>query len=155
MKPSHGVVLHELVDGRRRPSAGEPTNDCRPVTSMISSRIERFFGLRLGPPLVRGRDRVPVHPDAGPALGDGVLAAIRIDVGQRPVRVVGGQVAVPQLLQEPDRGLAADLLQPHLVGQFAARSASVSPRTNVAAGQDQELVAGDGRTGRSRPLTSV
>ena len=31
--------------------AGEPMNDCRPVTSMISSRIDRFSGLRPGPPL--------------------------------------------------------------------------------------------------------
>jgi hypothetical protein len=34
-------------------------------------------------------------------------------VGQRPVRVVGAGIAVPHLLQEPDRGRAAHLLTPH------------------------------------------
>ena len=82
--------------------------------------------LRLGPPLRRGGQRVPVHPHAGPAAGDGVLARVGIDVRQRAVRVVAGQVPVPQLLEERDRGLPADLLAAHLAGQFGRLGVGVA-----------------------------
>ena len=92
-------------------------------------------------PLVGGGDRVAVHPHARPAPGDGVLAGVGIDVGQRAVGVVGGQVAVPQLLEELDRGLPADLLQPDLVGEFLRLGVGVAEHERGGR-QDQQLVVG-------------
>ena len=84
-----GVGLHEVVDRRRRPWPGVPMNDCRPVTSMISSRIDRFLasassrhsravasGSRCIRTLARPRAMV-FSPTTGSI------------VGQRAVRVVG------------------------------------------------------------------
>src|ERR1700722_19647892 len=79
--------------------AGVPTNDWRPVTSTISSRIHQLWGAarsrhcrggapRPSPPLPGGGQRVAVHTDAGPTLGHGVLAEERVDVRQRAVGVV-------------------------------------------------------------------
>ena len=100
------------------------------------------FRLGPGPPLVGRGERVPVHPHAGPASGDGVLPDQRVDLRQRAVGVVAGQVAVPQLLEELDRRLPADLLQPHLVGQFLGLGVGVA-EDEGGGGKDQELV---GRT---------
>ena len=73
-------------------------------------------------------------PHAGPALGDRVVADHRVEVGQRAVGVEVGQVAVPQLLEELDRGLRRYLGR-RTSWAISAASASVSPSTNVAAGR--------------------
>jgi hypothetical protein len=93
----------------------------------------------LGPPLRRGGQRIAVHPHAGPAAGDGVLARIGIDIGQRPVGVIAGQVPVPQLLEELDRGLPADLLKTHLPGQLSGVGVGVAEDEGRGR-QDQQLV---------------
>ena len=45
-EPVAGVGLDEAVDRLAATVAGAPTNDCRPVTSTISSRIDRLLRLR-------------------------------------------------------------------------------------------------------------
>ena len=88
----------------------------RLVVSMTTSRSESFLASASARHSFAIGDRVAVHPDAGPALGDRVLADDGVLGGQRAVGVAVGQVAVPQLLGELDRGLAADLLAPDHVG---------------------------------------
>ena len=58
--------------------SAEPTKFCRPVTSTINVAGRQVCGLCPGAPLARGGDRIPVHPHAGPAAGDRVLADDRI-----------------------------------------------------------------------------
>ena len=128
---------------RRRPArtrrsssatvAGVPMKVCRPVTSMIRSRSDRFFASAQRPPLVRGGERVAVHPHAGPALGDRVLAD---DAGRRRAagrrgrsRTGRGSTAAPANLIAV---CAADLLAADLVGLLAGprrrcRRARTSP----------------------------
>ena len=103
------VGLHELV--HRRGDRGRGTDE-RLAGRRLDDDVAQRQVLRLGEraPLVRDRDGVAVHPHAGPALGDRVLADDRVFGGKRAVGVAVGQVAVPQLLGELDRGLAADLL---------------------------------------------
>ena len=80
-------------------AAGVPTNDCRPVISMTSSRSDRFlasasarhsFAMATGSRYIRTLAR---------PWAIGVLADDRVLGGQRAVGVVVGQVAVPQLLE--------------------------------------------------------
>ena len=109
--------------------SGDPTKDCRPVTSIISPADRQFSGLRLGPPLVRRRQPVPGACGRWPGPGPPCARRSGVDIGQRPVRVVVGQVAVPQLLQEADGGLAADLLPANVAGQLLS--------LGVGVGQDE------------------
>ncbi len=121
--------------------SGEPMNDCRPVTSMISSRADRFSASALARHSPASGDRVRRMPDAGPALGDQLVADHRVEGGQRAVGVVVGQVAVPQLLEELDRGLRRHLGQAHLVGELGRLGVGVAEHER-GRGQDQQLVAG-------------
>ena len=134
MNPSLASAwTNSLIGVRHR---GRRADERLPAGDLDDQLADRqVLRLGLGPPLRRDGQRVPVHPHAGPAAGDGVLARLGVDVGQRAVRIVAGQVPVPQLLQELDRGLPADLLEAHLPGPVPRASASVSPSTNVAAGR--------------------
>ena len=53
-----------------------------------------------------------------PRVIDAAAVDVGVDVGQRAVGVVGRQVAAPHLLDEGDRPLRADLLQPDVGGQL-------------------------------------
>ena len=112
----------------------------RLVFSIDDLAQRELLGLGQRPPLVRDRHRVAVHPDAGPALGDRVLADDRVLGGQRAVGVAVGQVAVPQLLGELDRGLAADLLAADDVGLLARVGVGVAEHERRRR-QDLEVVA--------------
>ena len=128
-----GVGLHVLGRSSRRPSPRVPTNAERAVTSMTSWRMLRPFALGERPPLRGDGERVVLV--AHPAAGDRDAAVdVGVDVGQRPVGVVGRQVAAPHLLEEGDRALRADLLQADVARRSSWASASVSPTTAVAAG---------------------
>ena len=126
-------------------------NVWRPVTSMISSRMDSFSGLRPAPAtraaVASGSRyiRTLARPRAivcSPSVG--------IDVGQRAVRVVAGQVPVPQLLEERDRGLPADLLAAHLPGELGRVGVGVAEHEGRG-GQDQQLVGRSGRSGPAGP----
>ncbi len=98
-----GIGLHEMVDGFG--DRGRRADEILPPGDLD----DEFAGgevlrLGLGAPLVGDGDRIAMHPHTGPALGDRVLADQRVDGGQRPVGVVIGKVAVPQLFEEFDRG---------------------------------------------------
>ncbi len=94
--------------------AGVPMNDCRPVTSITRSRMPSCFDSAT-------RATSPRSP-----AGSGNIRARpwMIDVDdtsgsldrQRTVGVVGRQVAVPQLLEQQDRGLRAHLLAADAAG---------------------------------------
>jgi hypothetical protein len=81
-----------------------------------------------------------VHPDARPSPGNRVLPRVRVDVRQRPVRVVARQVPVPELFQEGDRGRPADLLAAHLTGQLPGLGVGVAEHERRGR-EDQQLVA--------------
>lgn len=70
-----------------------------------------------------------------------MLPEVRVDVGKRAVRVVPGQVAVPDELQVFDRGGAADLLAAHLAGHLLRLGVRVT-EDEGRGGQDQQLVVG-------------
>ena len=66
-------------------------------------------------------------------------------VGQRPLGVVGRQVAVPQLLEQQDRRLRADLLAADGVGLLGGVLGRVAE--HVRRGRDDlQLVASSART---------
>jgi hypothetical protein len=106
------VGLDELVDGRRH-RRRVPMNLCAVMTWVISSRMERFFasassrhrsvasGSLATPPRPR---TIVFSPGSGSISGSGPSASY------------AAQLAVPDLLQEPDRRLPADLLMPDDVG---------------------------------------
>jgi hypothetical protein len=83
----------------------------------------------------------------GPALRDVIRPHHRVHRRQRAVRVVVGQVAVPQLFQEPDRGLPADLLPPYLVGQFGGVRVRTGQHERRGR-QDQQLLRGTAVAGQ-------
>ena len=138
-----GVGLHELVDGARRPSPGVPTKVCRPVTSMISSRMRQVLRLGRAPATRRAvASGSRYMPHAGPALGRSVFSpTVRVErrAAGRP-----GRTSDRSRFQSCSRNLiavcAADLLAADLVRRVSAASASVSPRTNVAAGRIMQVV---------------
>ncbi len=80
-----------------------------------------------------------MHPDAGTATGDGVLADDRIDGRQGAVGVMVGQVAVPQLFEEFDRRLRRHLRQAHVVGDVGRLGIRVTEHERRG-GQDEQLV---------------
>jgi hypothetical protein len=127
-KPIGGVRLDEPVDGvgdsGRRPDEGLPAGD---LDDEVPYR--EVAGRGLFPPLLRRGQRIAVHAHAGPASGDGVLADERIDIGEGAVWIEIGKIPVPQLLEELDSRLAADLLAPDL--------ASPLLRLGIALGQDE------------------
>jgi hypothetical protein len=132
--------------------SGEPMNDCRPVTSMISSRIDRFSASALRPPLVR-----PARP--GPwyncrtlarPLEISVLADHRVEVGQRAVDVVAGQVGFHSCSRNLIAVCGADLLAADLVGDLGRLGVGVAEHER-GRGQDQQLVRGSGRTWPAGP----
>ena len=92
-----GVGLDEARRSCAATVAGEPTNDCRAVTSMTSSADRQFFGRGQLAPLAGGGQRVAVacRTLARPLRDRCCLADLGVEVGQRAVRVVAGQVAVP------------------------------------------------------------
>ncbi len=97
-EPVTGVSLDEAVDRVR--DGGRRADERLPARDFDDQFTQRqSLGRRLRPPLRGSRYRVAVHPDARPATGDGVLAGLGIDIRQRAVRVVAGQVPVPQLLE--------------------------------------------------------
>ena len=82
-EPVAGVGLHEVVDLVAAMVCGVPTNDCRPVTSMISSRMDSFsasalarhslavaIGSRYIRTLARPREMV-FSPTSGSTSGSG------------------------------------------------------------------------------------
>ena len=129
-------------DGVRRPDEVLPAGD---LDDQLAGG--QVLGLGPGAPLVGRRDRVAVHPHAGPALRDGVLADHRVDRGQRPVGVVVGQVAVPQLFEELDRRLRRDLRQPDVVGDVGGLGVGVA-EDERRGGQDEQVL---GRCARTWP----
>ena len=135
-----GVGLDEIVDRLR--DGGRRADERLPAGDLDDQFTQRkLLGSCLRPPLRRSGHRVAVHAHAGPAPGDGVLAGVGIDVGQRAVRVVAGQVAVPQLLGELDRGLPADLLAADLAGDLLSLGVGVAEHEGGRR-QDQQLVVG-------------
>ena len=114
-----GVGLHEVVDRPRRRSPGEPMKICRPVTSMISSRMRQFFGLGELPPLAgrwpAGRGASARWP--GPGRWCSRRRPGRCRAAGRP-----GRSADRSRFQTCSRSLiavcAADLLPAHLVREL-------------------------------------
>ncbi len=137
-EPVAGIGLHEVVDGLG--DGGGRADEALPARHLDDELAGgQLLGLGLGPPFVGDRDGVAVHAHTGPATRDGVLADDGIDGGQRPVRVVVGQVAVPQLFEELDRGGGRDLRQPDLVRDVGGLGVGVA-EDECRGGQDQQLI---------------
>ena len=77
-----------------------------------------------------------------------VLANQWLDLGQGPIGVVPPQIAVPQLLEKPDRRLSADLLAAHLSSRVLSVRIGI-PQDERGGGQHEELVRGAAVTGQS------
>ncbi|GAA3209229.1 hypothetical protein GCM10020256_06370 [Streptomyces thermocoprophilus] len=75
----------------------------------------------------------------GAAPGEVLGLHVRVDVGQRPVRVVRRQVPVPHELQVPDGGGAADLLPADLPGEFLRLGVGVGEGEGRG-GQDPQVL---------------
>jgi hypothetical protein len=81
--------------------------------------------------------------------GTGLCAALRprlgvdvgLDLGQRPVGVIGRQIPVPELLEEHDRVGAAHLRAAHLAGELVRLGVAVAEHERRA-GQDEQLIGG-------------
>jgi len=120
-------------------------NDCRPVTSMTTSRADRFPGsarARHSPASATGS----LANCRTLALGDQVVADHRVEGGQRPVDVKTGQLGVPQLLDEPQRGLRRDLGPPYVAGDLGRFGVGVAEH-ECGRGQDKQLAAGTAEPG--------
>lgn len=102
--------------------AGLPTKDCRArgLDDRLTDR--QALGLRKRPPLPGHPDRIG---DPHPPLDQGRLG-IGVDVRQRSVGVVAGQVAAPDLLQGEDRVLRGDLQAADLTGAFLCLGVGVA-----------------------------
>src|SRR3954463_808933 len=61
-----------------------------------------------------------------PALGDGRVVG-RFDVGQRPLGVVAGKVALPYLFEHRDSGLRTDLLATDMAGRLGGSGPGLPP----------------------------
>ncbi len=133
-----GVGLHEVVDGLRDRRRG--ADEGLPVAG-LDDQVADGPAVRLRPltPLPGGRQRVAVHADLGPALGDVVVADVRVDLGQRAVRVVGRQVPVPDELQVLDGRGTADLLAAHLLGEVLGLGVGVAEHEGRGR-EDEQLV---------------
>ena len=129
-----GVGLDEFVDGLGHGARG--ADEVLPAGDLHDELADARASRPRRAPATRWRPRSDRGTSARwPGRGDGVLADDRVDVGQRAVRVVGGQVAVPQLLDELDRRLRRLTCCRRTSWAFSRASASVSPSTNVAAGR--------------------
>ncbi|GDY67505.1 hypothetical protein SAV14893_068980 [Streptomyces avermitilis] len=142
-----GVGLDEGVDGLG--DGGRGADEGLAAAGLDDQVADRpVVGRGALAPFAGGGQRVAVHPDLGTAAGDGVFAEVRVDVGQRAVRVVRGQVAVPDELQVLDRGGAADLLAAYLAGQLPGLGVRVA-EDEGRGGQDQQLVVGTAVPGQA------
>lgn len=134
------VGLDEVVErGGHRSRGADEGLTARHFDDEVADR--EVLRLGDGSPARGGGERVAVRPYARPSPRDGVLAGDRVLGGQRPVGVVGAEVAVPQLFEQPDRGLAADLL-PADQGGFLPRVGVGVAEGEGDAGQDLQLVGG-------------
>ena len=106
---------------------------------MISSRMDRFPASALARQFRAVATGSRYMRTLARPRAVSVLARVRVDLRQRPVRVVAGQVPVPQLLAEGDRGRAADLLQPDLVRKLG-RLGVGRRQHERRRGQDLELI---------------
>ncbi|CAM5623496.1 hypothetical protein SMICM304S_01140 [Streptomyces microflavus] len=90
---------------------GEPMNDCRVVVSMTVCRSESPLAAAISRQRATTANGYAVQGPAldEPGVDDGV------DLGERPVRVVRGEVGAPELLGGEDRVLRGDLLTADLV----------------------------------------
>ena len=133
-----GIGLNESVD-RRRDGLGR--SDERLPPGDFDDQLARREVLRLGfgPPLGGDRERVPEHAHTRPAARDGVLPHDRVHRRQRPVRVMIGEVAVPELFEELDRRLPGHLGEPDLVGQVGRLVIGVADHERRGR-QDEQLV---------------
>ena len=114
--------------------------------------MDRFLAAALSRHSLSRGEGVTVHPDAGWTLGDGVLPRFGIDVGQRPVGIVGRQITVPELREESDGGLPAHLLEAYLVGHLLGFGVGVA-EDERGRGQDEQIRGGPPVLAR-RPLMS-
>ena len=131
--PSQRVGLHELVHGGG--DGGRGADEVLPAGGLDDDLAQRqLLRLRERAPLVRDGDGVAVHPHAGPALGDGVLADQRVDsAGSGP----SGSRSDRSRFHSCSANLIA--VWPltcwlRIWWAFSCASASVSPSTNVVAG---------------------
>ena len=121
-----GVGLHVAVDrlGDRAPAL--PTNAERAVTSMTSSRMLRPLLFGQLPPAAPPPSSGSPSWRTRPRVIEVLALDVGVDVGQRTVGVVGGQVAAPHLLEEGDRALRADLLEADVRGPLAGLGVGVA-----------------------------
>ena len=111
---------------------------------MISSRLRQILRLGLRAPLARGRDRVAVHPRRWPGRVRWCSPRRRGRRGQRAVGVVVGEIPVPQLLEELDRGLRRHLRR------AAPRGRSRRPRRRCRRARTSRRAGSAGRRGGAR-----
>ena len=106
-EPVGRVVLHASVDllGDLPGGADERVPGRRLGDELADAEV---LGLGHGPPLLGRGDRIVEL--AGAALDDRRRGHVGVDVGQRTVGIVCGQISVPELFEEQDRRTRAHLL---------------------------------------------